>query len=345
MISISHTCVCVCECVNDLGDHLTHWDRVTHICVSELTIIGSDNGLSPGRRQAIIWTNDGILLIEHSGTNFSEILIGIQTFSFKKMHLKMSSAKWRPFCLGLIVLRGANAGVIIWCNIPAVIICWWCGYFCRISRKASRTDKQIVYVLYGMEITFEHWKISNLGIQERIKWCTRWLVLWWQPYKNNEQNFLPGPGILFQRFFFKNSQATLADQASKALFQLHKTLHKFKNVPVSLTLDLFDTFISPILNYASEVWGFHSAPEIERIHITVCMNIPGVKKTTQNDFVYELLGGHPLQIDRYCKIMKYWLKILYGAKPFYVNTVYHASKLRANLDSSYNWASKVKTNW
>ena len=41
---------------------LTHWGRVTHICVSKLTIIGSDNGLSPGRRQAIIWTNAGILL-------------------------------------------------------------------------------------------------------------------------------------------------------------------------------------------------------------------------------------------------------------------------------------------
>ena len=83
---------------------LTHWGRVTHICVGKLTIIDSDNGLSPGRRQAIIWTNAGILLIGHLGTNFSEILIAIQTFSFKKMHLKMSSAKWRLFCLGLNVL-------------------------------------------------------------------------------------------------------------------------------------------------------------------------------------------------------------------------------------------------
>ena len=83
---------------------LTHWGRVTHICVGNLTIIGSDNGLSPGRRQAIIWTSAGILLIGPLGTNFSEILIGIQTFSFKKMHLKISSAKWRPFCPGLNVL-------------------------------------------------------------------------------------------------------------------------------------------------------------------------------------------------------------------------------------------------
>ena len=67
---------------------LTHWGRVTHICVDDITIIGSDNGLSPGRHQAIIWTNAGILLIRLLGTNFSEILIGNQTFSFKKIHLK-----------------------------------------------------------------------------------------------------------------------------------------------------------------------------------------------------------------------------------------------------------------
>ena len=83
---------------------LTHWGRVMHICISNLTIIGPDNGLGPGRRQAIIRINAAILLIEPLWTNFSEILIGIQTFSFKKMHLKMSSAKWRLFCLGLNVL-------------------------------------------------------------------------------------------------------------------------------------------------------------------------------------------------------------------------------------------------
>ena len=80
---------------------LTHWGRVTHICVGNLAIISSDNGLSPGRHQAIIWTNAGILLIGPFRTNFSEILIEFLTFSFKKMCLKLSSAKWRSFFLGL----------------------------------------------------------------------------------------------------------------------------------------------------------------------------------------------------------------------------------------------------
>ena len=77
---------------------------MTHICVSKITIIGSDNGLAPGRRQAIIWTNVVILLIEPLGTNFSEILIAIHIFSLQKMHMNMSSGKWRPFCLDLNVL-------------------------------------------------------------------------------------------------------------------------------------------------------------------------------------------------------------------------------------------------
>ena len=87
---------------------LTHWGRVTHICVGELTIIGSDNGLSPGRRQAIISTNAGILLIGPLRTNFSDILSEIHSFSFKEMHLKMASAKWRPFCFGLNVLKQSS---------------------------------------------------------------------------------------------------------------------------------------------------------------------------------------------------------------------------------------------
>ena len=61
---------------------LTHWGRVTHICVGNLTIIGSDNGLSPVRRQAIAWTNVGILLIGPLGTNFSEMLIEIHFYIF-----------------------------------------------------------------------------------------------------------------------------------------------------------------------------------------------------------------------------------------------------------------------
>ena len=109
--TIDFILLCFCGCIMlyfsccmsriDLLKYLTHWGRVTHICVGELTVIGSDNGLSPEWRQAIIWTNSGIMLIGPLGTNFSEILIEIQTFSLKKIRLKMSSAKCCSFRLGL----------------------------------------------------------------------------------------------------------------------------------------------------------------------------------------------------------------------------------------------------
>ena len=81
---------------------------MTDVFVRKLTIIGSDNGLLPGQHQAIIRTNTGILLFGPLGTNFCKILIAIYTFSFRKMHVNMLSAKWQPFCLGPNVLKSSR---------------------------------------------------------------------------------------------------------------------------------------------------------------------------------------------------------------------------------------------
>ena len=89
---------CICDYI------FTESCGCNYLDINYQDIIGSDHGLSPGRRQAMIWTNAGMLLIGPFGTNFSEILMEIYIFSFKKMDLKMSSDIWRPFCLGLNVL-------------------------------------------------------------------------------------------------------------------------------------------------------------------------------------------------------------------------------------------------
>ena len=78
-----------------------------HICVIKLTIIASDNDLVPGQRQAIIWTNAGILLIGPLGTNFSEILIQIHNFHWRKciwkgcLPLKLAAILSRPQCANI----------------------------------------------------------------------------------------------------------------------------------------------------------------------------------------------------------------------------------------------------
>ena len=128
---------------------------MTHICVVKLNIIGSDNGLSPGRRQAIIWTNAEILLIGPLGTNFIEILIGIQKFSFKKMHFKVSSAKWRPFCLGLNELNPSKVAYLKFLIgiYLTMFICMFTGrYEYTRAWKLKIENLFKIYALYSLRL-------------------------------------------------------------------------------------------------------------------------------------------------------------------------------------------------
>ena len=117
------------------------FERVPRSNRSKIIIIGLDNGLAPGRRQAIIWTNAGTLLIWPLGTNFSEILIEIDIFSFKKMLFKMSSGKWRPFCLCLIVLTGIHVILLFPVFQAHMARCVW--KISRRRRSVSLADPRV----------------------------------------------------------------------------------------------------------------------------------------------------------------------------------------------------------
>ena len=69
---------------------------------------------------------------------------------------------------------------------------------------------------------------------------------------------------------FSEAQNTLAGHAHKAIFKLNKYLYKFTFISPKHKLELFDKLITPILNYASEIWGFKQANSIERIHLQYC---------------------------------------------------------------------------
>ena len=109
---------------------------MTHICVGKLTIIGSDNGLSPERCQAIIWTNAGTSLRGPLGTNFNEMSIEIQTFSMKKIRLKMSYAECCSLYLGLNELI-VHEDDMTWKRCP---LYWFC-------ERTPRTGDLIYYLL------------------------------------------------------------------------------------------------------------------------------------------------------------------------------------------------------
>ena len=146
---------------------------MTHICVGKLTIVGSDNGLSPGRRQAIIWINAGILLIWPLGKNLSEIYIEIFTFSLKKMRLKVSSAKWRQFCLGLNVLICPQAVLVPLHKVPGCDFPW-----------------------HYSDVTWVFWHLRSLVTQ--VKWVFRCLKS-------------PKIQLFVQQFVEKTGTSTLLD--------------------------------------------------------------------------------------------------------------------------------------
>jgi len=105
---------------------------------------------------------------------------------------------------------------------------------------------------------------------------------------------------------------------------------------------LFDKLILPILNYGCEVWGFHNAQNIERLHTQFCKNILGVKKATQNDFVYCELGRHSLIVSRYFKIIKYWFKIIESKENKYIKLTYNMMKNDFELTpSKKSWVSSL----
>ena len=84
-----------------------------------------------------------------------EILIEILTFSFTKMHLKMSPGKWRPFCLGLNLLRRSTCR-----NIQCIsyhMTKWWTEHECSTTHITSSVSIRINYDRYwrhGLEILF-----------------------------------------------------------------------------------------------------------------------------------------------------------------------------------------------
>jgi hypothetical protein len=196
--------------------------------------------------------------------------------------------------------------------------------YCTTWRLRLNTDKSKILVFNrSSRFTNENWAYGENVISQVRKFSYLGLV-----FSANGST--------------RQMQATLADQARKALFQLYRMLHHFKHISVAVALDLFDKFIGPILNYAAEVWGFSSAPDIERVHLSFCKRILGVKKSTQNDFVYGLLGRFPMQIGRHYKIIKYWINIVSGRKSSHVNILYNAGLGGATHCLSRNWAQQVK---
>jgi len=135
------------------------------------------------------------------------------------------------------------------------------------------------------------------------------------------------------------AQKNLSNQALKAMFSLNKL---FDNVSLSIPeqLKLFDSMVSPIMNYGAEIWGFHKAPDIERVHTRFLKQVLRVRQQTANAAVYGELCRYPFKIIRQIRILKYWYKII-GKPDSLMYKLFTLTDQNGNLLNE--WSKQVRT--
>ena len=89
------------------------------------------------------------------------------------------------------------------------------------------------------------------------------------------------------------------------------------------SIQLFDTFVTSILNYGGQIWGLNKSKAIERIHLKFLKGLLRVKITTSNAGVYGELGRYPIYINRFVLAIKYWFKILFTGN-ILLRTIYNS---------------------
>ena len=104
-------------------------------------------------------------------------------------------------------------------------------------------------------------------------------------------------------------------------------------------MQLFDAFVSSIITYGCEIWGFTKSTQLERIHLKFCKATLGVRQSSSNVAVYGELGRYPLHINRYVRILKYWFK-LKKSDNIVIQSVIEDAMLDIDINKD-NWFNKV----
>ena len=104
---------------------------------------------------------------------------------------------------------------------------------------------------------------------------------------------------------------------------------------------MFDTKVSPILLYGSELSGLEIRDNIERVHYYLCKRFLNVSFRANNYATLGECGRFPLYINTANRVLKYWNKIIHMPEQRYI---YKCYKMFYYLDSlgRHNWATDVK---
>ena len=96
---------------------------------------------------------------------------------------------------------------------------------------------------------------------------------------------------------FSGTQQDLADRELRALFSIESIAYELIDLKPEQLCMLFDRLVLPVSLYSCELWGFHTAVTVERVHLKFCKWVLKVSKSTTNEMVYGELGRCPLILE------------------------------------------------
>ena len=150
-------------------------------------------------------------------------------------------------------------------------------------------------------------------------------------------------GVTFTSRLSLNEMAKdLALKGKRALLAILSSMYKYGQLPHHVYFKIFDTKISPILLYGSELWGFQARESTELINRYACKRFLCVYNRSTNAAVLGDCGRYPLWIESARRCLKYWFKILKMPNNRYVLKCYNMLKTMTN-NCYGNWTNEVES--
>ena len=87
---------------------------------------------------------------------------------------------------------------------------------------------------------------------------------------------------------------------------------KINNLPVDLSLDMFEKMVIPSLLYGSEIWGFGNLINLERVQLKFVKYLLKLKRNTPNNMVYGETGLLPMEYHVNTRMLSFWVKLITG---------------------------------
>ena len=140
---------------------------------------------------------------------------------------------------------------------------------------------------------------------------------------------------------FKEMIQYSSEKGSKASFATIKKYKSLGYISPKVGLHLFDTCISPILNYSSDIWFTNNSQNIETVQLKFLKFLLGVKQSTCNLAIYGETGRFPISLYQKTKVIDFWIRLETLPGNNLLKQVYTMVKIMYN-NGFKTWLAKVK---